>query len=121
MKSRELTGDQIRTRGRTSRRAARLEIALSTHISLSLGDGVPLALPEQVDTSLRGSILNDDQRKVLAEIALSSDRVMGVHGVAGSGKSTLIKELKAAADAGRSEEHTSELKSQMRNSYAVFC
>src|SRR3546814_7415971 len=104
MKSRELTGDQIRTRGRTSRRAARLEIALSTHISLSLGDGVPLALPEQVDTSLRGSILNDDQRKVLAEIALSSDRVMGVHGVA-----------------GRSEEHTSELQSLMRHSYAVFC
>src|SRR3546814_9519408 len=103
MKSRELTGDQIRTRGRTSRRAARLEIALSTHISLSLGDGVPLALPEQVDTSLRGSILNDDQRKVLAEIALSSDRVMGVHGVA------------------RSEEHTSELQSLMRISYAVFC
>src|SRR3546814_11354203 len=58
------------------------------------------SLPEQVDTSLRGSILNDDQRKVLAEIALSSDRVMGVHGVAGSGKSTLIKELKAAAGAG---------------------
>src|SRR3546814_1769774 len=84
LKTRELTGDQILTRGRTSRRAARLEIALSTHISLSLGDGVPLALPEQVDTSLRGSILNDDQRKVLAEIALSSDRVMGVHGVAGS-------------------------------------
>src|SRR3546814_9453277 len=78
LKTRELTGDQILTRGRTSRRAARLEIALSTHISLSLGDGVPLALPEQVDTSLRGSILNDDQRKVLAEIALSSDRVMGV-------------------------------------------
>src|SRR3546814_3114986 len=118
MKSRELTGDQIRTRGRTSRRAARLEIALSTHISLSLGDGVPLALPEQVDTSLRGSILNDDQRKVLAEIALSSDRVMGVHGVAGSGKSTLIQELKAAA---RSEAHTSELQSLMRISYDAFC
>src|SRR3546814_3241187 len=106
---------------------------------------------------------------------------MGVHGVAGSGKSTLIKELKAAADAGwtfiglaptssataklgqdaaidsrtvaallgggghditdrhvlvvdeagqlgsrqaqriRSEEHTSELQSLMRISYAVFC
>src|SRR3546814_6332255 len=80
LKTRELTGDQILTRGRTSRRAARLEIALSTHISLSLGDGVPLALPEQVDTSLRGSILND-----------------------------------------RSEEHTSELQSLMRTSYAVFC
>src|SRR3546814_2439489 len=110
MKSRELTGDQIRTRGRTSRRAARLEIALSTHISLSLGDGDPLALPEQVDTSLRGSILNDDQRKVRDEIAQSSDGVMGVHGVAGSGKSTPIKEFKAAADA-RSDAHTSELKS----------
>src|SRR3546814_9581976 len=27
----------------------------------------------------------------------------------------------AASDAGRSEEHTSELQSLMRNSYAVFC
>src|SRR3546814_3963160 len=29
--------------------------------------------------------------------------------------------LRAAALAGRSEEHTSELQSLMRNSYAVFC
>ena len=100
LKTREPTGDQVLTRGRTSRRAARLEIALSTHLSLSLGDGVPLASRERIDTSLRGSILNDDQRQVLAEIAISSDRVMGVHGVAGSGKSTLIKQLKAAADPG---------------------
>src|SRR3546814_1548461 len=32
-----------------------------------------------------------------------------------------IRLLAAVADQGRSEEHTSELQSLMRNSYAVFC
>ena len=100
LRIREPTGDQVLTRGRTSRLTARLEIALSMHISLSLGDTVPLASQERIEASLQGTILNIDQRKALAEIMLSSDRIMGVHGVAGSGKSTLVKEMKAAADSG---------------------
>src|SRR3546814_10548666 len=32
-----------------------------------------------------------------------------------------VQALKERADAGRSEEHTSELQALMRNSYAVFC
>src|SRR3546814_1843137 len=37
-------------------------------------------------------------------------------------RATLVKKLRPEADAsGRSEEHTSELQSLMRNSYAVFC
>src|SRR3546814_2699094 len=32
-----------------------------------------------------------------------------------------VHDLKRAYDLGRSEEHTSELQSLMRNSYAVFC
>lgn len=100
LKTRYQTGDQILTRGRTSIRTARLEIALSSHISLSLDDSVPLAARDRVEASLDGSILNDDQRKVLASLALSSDRVISVDGVAGSGKTTLVKELKAGADPG---------------------
>src|SRR3546814_4718833 len=38
----------------------------------------------------------------------------------GSPVSTIVKGVKRAM-AGRSEEHTSELQSLMRNSYAVFC
>src|SRR3546814_7761260 len=38
--------------------------------------------------------------------------ILVIMGLSGSGKSTLVR---------RSEEHTSELQSLMRNSYAVFC
>ena len=98
LRTREQTGDGMLTRGRTSRRTARLEIALSGQISLSLDDTVPLASRERIDAAISGSILNDDQRKVLAWLALSSDRVVSVDGVAGSGKSTLVQQLKSAAD-----------------------
>src|SRR3546814_4425480 len=37
------------------------------------------------------------------------------------GKSTRPRRLRRAAGLGRSEEHTSELQSLMRISYAVFC
>src|SRR3546814_3014714 len=43
----------------------------------------------------------------------------GLVWVAFDGDPALVRT--AAADAGRSEEHTSELKSLMRISYAVFC
>lgn len=96
--TREQTGDGVLTRGRTSRRTARLEIALSNQISLSLGDTVPISSPARLDGVLRGSILNDDQQKVLGWLALSTDRVVSVDGVAGSGKSTLVQQLTAVAD-----------------------
>src|SRR3546814_7537240 len=41
--------------------------------------------------------------------------------VVGAGTVLNPRMLKAAIDAGRSEEHTSELQSLMRISYAVFC
>src|SRR3546814_8276967 len=39
----------------------------------------------------------------------------------GHGFILIIKERQHVADNGRSEEHTSELQSLMRNPYAVFC
>lgn len=95
--TRHQTGGQILTRGRTSIQTARLEIALSTHLSLSLGDTVPLADRDRIRAGLKGSILNADQRRVLAQLALSRDRVAAVGGVAGSGKSTIVKDLKDIA------------------------
>src|SRR3546814_10791397 len=63
---------------------------------------------------------------------VASGEVVGLIGPSGSGKSTLLKSLGAVIEpsAGRmvlgeqvirSEEHTSELQSLMRSSYAVFC
>ncbi|MBB5707351.1 MobF family relaxase [Sphingopyxis panaciterrulae] len=100
LRTTEPTGDQILTRGRTSRKTARLEIALSTQLSLSLDDTVPLAGRDRILAVLDGSILNGDQRDVLAHLAQSNDRAVGVDGVAGSGKSTLVKVLKDAAEPG---------------------
>src|SRR3546814_7100924 len=46
--------------------------------------------------------------------------VHGAHDV-GDGPHRLVEVAGAVADEARSEEHTSELQSLMRNSYAVFC
>src|SRR3546814_5998790 len=56
-------------------------------------------------------------------------QILYLLGPVGGGKSSLAERLKALMEvhpiyvlkAGRSEEHTSELQSLMRKSYAVFC
>src|SRR3546814_32646 len=78
--------------------------------------------------TVRGATANN-LRNVTATIPLGTFTC--ITGVSGSGKSSLtIDTLYAAAAralngarilAGRSEEHTSELQSLMRTSYAVFC
>src|SRR3546814_8935335 len=52
-------------------------------------------------------------------IAEEAPRLIAIGGLSGTGKSTLARTLGDAV--GRSEEHTSELQSLMRISYAVFC
>src|SRR3546814_6637562 len=49
------------------------------------------------------------------DLDIDTGDFVAVMGPSGSGKSTLMNIL------GRSEEHTSELQSLMRTSYAVFC
>ncbi|MEN2789588.1 MobF family relaxase [Sphingomonas oligophenolica] len=98
--TREQTGDETLSRGRTTRRTARLEIALSEHLSIALNDAPPVATEEQLRAVLAIAGLNPAQEKALHHIGSSPDRVLGVHGVAGAGKSTLVRSLVAAADGG---------------------
>jgi conjugative relaxase-like TrwC/TraI family protein len=91
------TGDDIHTRGRTTRRTARLELALSEHLSLALGDAVPIATPDRINAVMAEAGLNPAQEAALLHIGTTSDRLVGVHGVAGAGKSTLVKALNDAA------------------------
>ena len=97
LETRHPTGDEVHTRGRTSRKTARLEMALADHLALALGDAKPLASVESLRDAGIAHGLKPDQRTALLHLGLSSDRVVGVHGVAGSGKSTIIGALREAA------------------------
>ena len=94
------TGDAILTRGRTSRRTVRLEQALTQHLALSLADGRQVASADRLLSVLENAGLTPAQEQALVHMALSSDRITAVHGVAGAGKSMLVRSLKDAAHSG---------------------
>lgn len=96
----EQTGDRILTRGRTTRKTARLELALTQHLALALNDARPIASADRLLVALGKAGLTPAQEQALVDVAISRDRVNGIHGVAGSGKSTLVKTLKDAAEPG---------------------
>lgn len=97
LETRHRTGDEIHTRGRTSRRTARLEMALADHLALAINDARPLATIEALRDAGIAHKLKAEQRTALLHIGRTSDRVVGVHGVAGSGKSTIVGALREAA------------------------
>ncbi len=96
--TRHETGDAVHVRGRTTRRTARLELALVDHLALALGDAVPVAPRERLERMSEEAGLNAAQEAAFLHIGTTTDRVVGVHGVAGAGKSTLVKALREAAD-----------------------
>jgi len=98
LETRRPTGDLVLTRGRTTRRTARLELALSDHLALALNDASPLAEEARlVEASVKHS-LTLAQQVALLHLGVSADRLVGVHGVAGAGKSTLVGALREASD-----------------------
>ncbi|MFT4055172.1 MAG: MobF family relaxase [Novosphingobium sp.] len=96
----EQTGDKVLARGRTSRKSWRMERAFTQHIALGLGDARPTTTADRLLAVLERAGLHPEQERALVETALSRDRVTAVHGVAGSGKSTLVRLLVEAAEPG---------------------
>ena len=94
------TGDQTLTRGRTTRRSARLEQALVGQLALALDDARPIASSDRLLAVLEDAGLTPAQERALASLGLSRDRVTGLHGVAGAGKSMLVQTLREAAEPG---------------------
>jgi conjugative relaxase-like TrwC/TraI family protein len=97
LETRNPTGDETHVRGRTSRRTARLELALSDHLALALNDAAPIATAGKLRDVARDAGLNSAQEAALLHLGTSDHRVIGVHGVAGSGKSRLVTALREAA------------------------
>lgn len=100
LSTREPTGDQLLVQGRTTRRTARLELRLVDHLALALDDASPIASRDRLLVAMETAGLAPAQEQALVDIATSRDRVYGLHGVAGAGKSTLVKALKAATEPG---------------------
>ena len=98
--TRAQTGDQVLARGRTTRRSARLEQALVRELALALDDARPIASSGRLLDVLEGAGLTPAQERALVTLGLSRDRVTGLHGVAGAGKSMLVQVLKEAAEPG---------------------
>ena len=96
----EETGDEPLTQGRTSLRTTRLELSLTQHLALAINDARPIASADRLLGVLDHAGLKPQQERALAAVATSRDRVVGIHGVAGSGKSTLIRVLAEAAEPG---------------------
>ncbi|MDP2677330.1 MAG: MobF family relaxase [Rhodoferax sp.] len=63
------------------------------------GQVVPLMAHEEVHAALDGTKLNDDQRGVVEHVMTSSDRVIGVQGGAGTGKTTALRSVRQLAEA----------------------
>ncbi len=63
------------------------------------GQVAPLMTREAVHTALAGKTLNDDQRGVVQQVLTGADRVAGVQGRAGTGKTTTLRAVHDLASA----------------------
>src|SRR3546814_4631062 len=102
------------------------KLAKGLNISTFHSLGVKLLREEARQAGLKPqfSILDaDDAMAIIQELLATTDRgrLRAVQSIISLWKNALLSPDDAARTAARSEEHTSELQSLMRNSYAVFC
>ena len=66
-----------------------------------LGEGAATVAEEAVDAGLAASGLTDGQKHAVRHILCSHDRILGVQGYAGTGKTAMLREVVRLAGAGR--------------------
>src|SRR3546814_9622675 len=108
------------------------------NLPAQIGKGVTVLCSEDADMDRRQ--IAEELMRVLGAVEWIADEALfhAVTALSGSGPGYVLRFIEAMADAGRalglpeelasrlavetrSEEHTSELQSLMRTSYAVFC
>ncbi len=76
-------------------RALRTERRVLAFMRAARGEGKALAAEDAVEARLAASRLTRGQKEAVRTVLLSDDRVIGVQGHAGSGKTTMLREVKA--------------------------
>ncbi|MBC7618782.1 MAG: conjugative relaxase [Candidatus Saccharibacteria bacterium] len=93
-------GDLIRHEERyTTPGARRRERDILAMEVAGRGKTAPLMARESVHAVLDGTKLNEDQRGVVAHVLSSKDRIIGVQGGAGTGKTTALRSVRELAEA----------------------
>ena len=77
-------------------RAVKAERRVLASMRAGCGKGMALANGEMVEKRLEPSRLTRGQREAVRTVLLSNDLVIGVQGHAGSGKTTMLSEVKEA-------------------------
>src|SRR3546814_10439653 len=90
------TGDQPLPRGRTSRRTAKLELAMYEHISLAMRDASPDATAERLTEVAAAQGLTSDQNAALVAPGCGPHRAVGGPGARRAGKATPARPLARA-------------------------
>ena len=78
-------------------RAVKAERRLLELARAGRGRAAAIAIPAEVDARLEGGRLTDGQREAVRTLLLATDAVVGVQGHAGSGKTTMLREVAALA------------------------
>src|SRR3546814_903021 len=103
------------------------EVHLAELVMQAVSHSSESDVPVELDAELAGVVVHADKRRIVRVIANLLDNAAKY---AGGASAVILRQVEdgiqiAVEDHGpgvtRSEEHTSELQSLMRNSYAVFC
>ena len=78
-------------------RTLKAERAVIAMMKASIGDAETLASDDDVAARLADSGLTEGQREAVRTILLSDDTIVGVQGRAGTGKTTMLREVRALA------------------------
>ena len=78
-------------------RALKAERAVISAMKTGVGDGMALALEKAIAARLAGAGLTEGQEEAVRTILLTPDRIVGVQGRAGTGKTTMLRHVRALA------------------------
>ena len=97
-KTHSQTGGELLLRGRTTGRSIRQEEKIADELALAHQATQPLATEERAIAAAAARNLNEEQTRAVAAISTSENRIVGVLGVAGAGKSTMARAIIDAAE-----------------------